>query len=59
MTFDSNTTMVELRKIRDANSRRHLLMTSEELNEEWQNSVAWFMGELDKIKANNQDKDNH
>lgn len=51
--------MVELRKIRDANSRRHLLMTSEELNEEWQNSVAWFMGELDKIKANNQDKDNH
>jgi hypothetical protein len=40
--------MIELRKIRDENSLRHLKMTSDELNKEFDESVKWFIQRLGK-----------
>jgi len=40
--------MDEIRKIRDANSLRHLSQTSEEFSKEMKDSVDWFIKALGK-----------
>ena len=40
--------MDEIRKIRDANSLRHLSQTSEEFSKEMKESVDWFIKALGK-----------
>ncbi len=38
--------MLEIRKIRDENSLRHLKMTSEEISKELDDSMKWFIKAL-------------
>ncbi len=38
--------MLEIRKIRDENSLRHINMSSEELDNELKKSMDWFLSEL-------------
>jgi len=40
--------MLEIRRIRDENSLRHLSMSDEEISEETDHSVAWFLKALGK-----------
>ena len=40
--------MLEIRRIRDENSLRHLSMSDEELSKEMENSVAWFLDAIGK-----------
>jgi len=40
--------MVELRKIRDENSLRHISQTPEEFSKEMNDSVSWFIKALGK-----------
>jgi len=40
--------MLEIRRIRDENSRRHLSMTQEEITQEMDASVGRFLKELGK-----------
>jgi hypothetical protein len=38
--------MLEIRRIRDANSLRHLKMTPEELSKEMDDSMRWFVAKM-------------
>ncbi len=40
--------MLEIRKIRDENSLRHLKMTSEEISKELDESMKWFVSAMGK-----------
>jgi cysteine synthase len=40
--------MLEIRKIRDENSLRHLKMTSEEISKELDESMKWFISAMGK-----------
>jgi len=40
--------MLEIRKIRDENSLRHLSMSDEELSKEMESSVVWFLQAMGK-----------
>jgi len=40
--------MLEIRKIRDENSERHLQMTDEEILREYEETTKWFVGEMEK-----------
>ena len=40
--------MLEIRKIRDENSLRHLKMTSEEISKELDDSMKWFVSAMGK-----------
>jgi len=46
--MQTSTVMDELRKIRDANSLRHLSQTPEEFSQEMKDSVRWFIEALGK-----------
>jgi len=40
--------MLEIRKIRDENSRRHLAMDDADLSKEMEASIAWFLEAMGK-----------
>ena len=40
--------MLEIRKIRDENSLRHLAMSDEEIRSEMEGSIDWFMRAIGK-----------
>ncbi|MCL2392443.1 MAG: hypothetical protein FWC66_07560 [Oscillospiraceae bacterium] len=40
--------MVEIRRIRDENSERHLKMTDEEISKEYEETTKWFVEEMAK-----------
>ncbi len=43
-----STAMLEIRKIREENSLRHMNMSSEELDKELKKSMDWFISALGK-----------
>ena len=43
-----STAMLEIRKIRDENSLRHINMSSEEIDKELKESMDWFISALGK-----------
>jgi len=40
--------MLEIRKIKDENSERHMNMTDEEISKEYQEATKWFVEEMAK-----------
>jgi len=43
-----SSTMLEVRRIRDENSKRHLTMSNKEISQEMEKSVAWFLNVIGK-----------
>ena len=46
--MSESTAMLEIRKIRDENSRRHLAMDDADLSKEMEASIAWFLEAMGK-----------